>query len=932
MAWDRTGIGWVSVARRGFARGLPTCNYVSDHAPVRAHAQTSGEIVSGAEHVRLDEADEGTAPWRAWGPYLAERAWGTVREDYSDSGASWHYFPHDDARSRAYRWNEDGLAGISDDRQTFCFALAMWNERDAILKERIFGLAGPEGNHGEDAKEYWWYLDSTPTHSWMTWRYHYPQEAFPYWDLVHTNWNRGRSGPQYNLVDTDIFDDNRYWAVTVDYAKAGPTDLCVRVTVANRGAERCRMHLLPTLWFRNTWAWDIPEPGKPTIHALRADDTGPARLVGEHADLGRITLRGDGDPTPLACDNETNEQRISGGPSRSPYPKDGINDHLIHGAATVNPDGVGTKAALRYILDVAPGEEVRIRLRLSLDGSVTLDEVDTTVASSLLGTGFDEMMATRHAEADEFFAGLTPPSATPDEALVVRQAIAGLMWTKQFFHFDVARWLAGDPTIPVIEHRAWGRNARWAHMRCHDVISVPDAWEYPWYACWDLAFHAVAIARADPGYAKEQVLLLLQDRYMRRNGQLPAYEWAFDDVNPPVHAWAALRVFEIDGSRDHDFLGQVMHKLLLNFNWWVNSKDSKGNGVFGGGFLGLDNVAPFDRSGSVPIDGTLDQSDGTAWMAMFALNMMDIALVLARKDRSYRELAATFLEQFATIAAAMYEQDLWDESDGFFYDVVRAASGGSIPMKVRSVVGLLPLAAVSTLDDEHLTGMPGLKSRLEQLSASAPGRYDIISARHTPDAADQRLLAVAGADRLVRVLAPMLDEAEFLSPYGVRSLSAVYRDEPYAVWLGGQMFTVPYEPGDSTHATFGGNSNWHGPIWYPTNYLLIESLRRYARFFGADLTVEYPTGSGTMLTLDRIADDLSARLVRGFLNDDSGRRPIFGDVELFQRDPGWHDLLPFHEYFHGDTGAGMGASHQTGWTALVAELIFQLHDTSADDR
>lgn len=887
--------------------------------PKPGRRSASGEIVSGAEHARRDEADTGTAPWRAWGPYLAERAWGTVREDYSDSGASWHYLPHDDARSRAYRWNEDGLAGICDDGQTFCFALAMWNERDAILKERIFGLAGPEGNHGEDAKEYWWYLDSTPTHSWMRWRYHYPQEAFPYWDLVHTNWNRGRSGPQYNLVDTDVFDDSRYWAINVDYAKAGPTDMCVRVTVANRGPERSRLHMLPTMWFRNTWAWDIPEPdGKPTIRGLRADGEGPARLVGEHPEMGRVVLRGDREPTPLACDNETNERRISGRPSRSPYPKDGINDHLIHGAATVNPDCVGTKAALQYVLDVAPGEQVEIRLRLTLDGEVAVESED-------LGAGFDEIMAVRQAEADEFFTELTPASASPDEALVVRQAVAGLMWTKQFFHFDVARWLAGDPTNPVIEHRAWGRNAKWAHMRCHDVISVPDAWEYPWYACWDLAFHAVAIARADPGYAKEQVLLLLQDRYMSRNGQLPAYEWAFDDVNPPVHAWAALRVFEIDGSWDYDFLAQVMHKLLLNFSWWVNSKASLGNSVFGGGFLGLDNVAPFDRSGHLPVDGTLDQSDGTAWMAMYALNMMDIALVLTRRDRPYRDLAATFLEQFASIASAMYEQGLWDESDGFFYDVVRAADGTSSPMKVRSVVGLLPLVATSTLGEADLAEVPGLRTRLEQLIAGQPGDLGIVSAEHGHDSADQRLLAVVGADRLARVLAPMLDEAGFLSPYGVRSLSAAYRDEPYEVWLGGQMFTVSYEPGDSTHATFGGNSNWRGPIWFPTNYLLIEALRRYGRFFGTGLTVEFPTGSGRNVTLDEVADDLSARLVRGFLDDGDGRRPIFGDIELFQRDPAWHDLLPFHEYLHGDTGAGLGASHQTGWTALVAELIFQLH-------
>jgi hypothetical protein len=868
----------------------------------------------GAEQDRLAEADAGAAAWKAWGPYVSERAWGTVREDYSEWGTAWDYFPHDHARSRAYRWNEDGLAGVCDDQQRFCLGLAMWNGVDPIIKERIFGLAGPEGNHAEDAKEYWWYLDSTPTHSWMRWRYHYPQRAFPYSELVEVNGSRGREEPEYELADTGVFADDRYWAVTVDYAKAGPTDLCVRITVDNRGPDDATLHLLPTLWFRNTWAWGLP--GRDHVPTIHADGT---RLVGEHQKMGRLTLTGDGAPTPLCCDNETNEQRLTGRPNRSPYPKDGINDHLLHGAETVNLDGVGTKAALHYTLDVPAGGSAEVRVRLVLD-----DIGDEPAPAADLTDGFADVLAARLTEADEFFADLTPVSVTKDEAMVLRQAVAGLMWSKQFYHYDVSRWLAGDPgcDAPPDRHQH-GRNAHWWHLTNCDVIAMPDKWEYPWYAAWDLAFHCVAIAHVDPEYAKQQLLLLLQEWYMHPNGQLPAYEWAFSDVNPPVHAWAALRVFEIDGSRDFDFLARVLHKLLLNFTWWVNRKDAGGNNVFEGGFLGLDNVGPFDRGAALPVAGDLEQSDGTAWMAMYALNLLEISVVLAHRDRSYADLAPKFFEHFAYIAAAAYEQGLWDDDDAFFYDTLRTVDGERVPLKVRSVVGLLPLAATTTISSLTLSRLPEFAARLRWFLANKPEYSDVVGARRIQRGQQHRLLSMVGPDQLVRILSRMLDEEEFLSPHGLRALSRAHLEHPYTVNLGGIEFGVGYEPAESCEGVFGGNSNWRGPVWFPVNYLLIEALRRFGRFFGDDLLVEYPTRSGEKRSLDEIADDLSRRLVALFLDDPDGRRPAFGDTELFQDDPNWHDNLLFFEYFHGDTGKGLGASHQSGWTALVADLILQ---------
>jgi len=876
------------------------------------------------ERIRLAAADAGELAWRAWGPYVAERAWGTVREDYSEHGTAWDYFPHDHARSRAYRWNEDGMAGVCDDRQTFCFGLALWNGADPILKERMFGLGGDGGNHGEDVKDYWWYEDSTPTHSWMRWRYHYPQAAFPYDALVAVNGMRGRDETEYELVDTGVFHDDRFWAVTVDYAKADPMDLCVEITVANRGDEPARLHVLPSLWFRNTWAWGLP--GRDQIPVLTGDGD---QLVGQHPILGQLVLQGDGDPTPLLCDNDSNAERLWGLPSRSPYPKDGINDHVVTGADTVNPDRTGTKGALHYQLDVPAGGERRIRLRLTLTapppGEGPAPRLD-------VGAGHAATLAARRAEADRYYDTVIPPGASADERLVARRALAGVLWSKQFYHFDVAQWLAGDPASPPPpDGRRHGRNSAWWHMNSFDVISMPDPWEYPWYAAWDLAFHCSTLARVDPGFAKEQVLLLLREWYMHPNGQIPAYEWAFADVNPPVHAWAALRVFDIDGRRDFDFLARVMHKLLLNFTWWVNRKDINGNNVFEGGFLGLDNVGPFDRSAALPVAGVLEQCDGTGWMATYALNMLDMALTLAVHDPTYTDIATKFLEHFAYIAAAAYHQGLWDEEDSFFYDQLRLPDGSTLPLRVRSVVGLLPLAATTTLSSGTFARLPELGARLRWFLTNKPEYADVIGARRLAgDGRQRRLLSMVGPDQIMRILAPMLDEEEFLSPYGLRTLSRRHADEPFTVSLGGQDFTVGYEPAESTSGLFGGNSNWRGPIWMPTNYLLICALRDFAGFFGEDLLVEYPTRSGSKRTLGAIADDISERLISLFVRDEHGRRPMYGACEIFQNHPEWRDMIAFPEYFHGDNGAGLGAWHQTGWTALVADLILTIRATGRD--
>jgi hypothetical protein len=843
-------------------------------------------------------ADDARA-WKRWGPYLSERAWGTVREDYSANGDAWGYLPHDHARSRTYRWNEDGLAGLCDDQQRLCFALSFWNGVDAILKERIFGLTGNEGNHGEDAKELWWYLDSTPTHSWMRWAYLYPQGEFPYERLLNENRARGRLDPEFELLDTGLLDGDRYWDVTADYAKASPEDVCIRIRVRNAGPEAATLHVLPTVWFRNTWSWGLDDR-KPVL----VDRDGV--LVAEHHSLGRMVLVGDSAPERLFCDNESNSLRLWGveGPA---FPKDGIADHVVHGAPTVNPEHTGTKAALWHRLTVAAGETTEIRLRLSPEETVVNDE-------------WAQAMVDREHEADDFYAALTPADAGAEEARLLRQALAGMLWTKQFFHFDVDRWLDGDPARPAPpEERKHGRNHEWRHLNNADVISMPDKWEYPWYATWDLAFHCVPLALVDRQFAKDQLVLLCREWYMHPNGQLPAYEWSFSDVNPPVHAWAALRVFESDGRRDYEFLGRVFQKLLLNFTWWVNRKDAAGMNVFEGGFLGLDNIGPIDRSAHLPVEGRLAQADGTAWMAMYCLNLLEMALVLAEYDSLYEDMATKFLEHFAYIATA--SEALWDEEGGFYHDVVELADGERLPLRVRSAVGLLPLAATTTMGPATLARLPDFAARLRWFAENKPAFAASIAHTHRREGVEGRLLSVVPPERLSRVLAAMLDESEFLSSHGLRALSARHRDEPFTIDLAGMRYSVGYEPAESTTTLFGGNSNWRGPVWFPVNVLLVEAVERFARFYGDDVTVECPTGSGQHRTLSQVADELSRRLVATFLDDADGRRPAFGPAEKLQQDPALHERMLFNEYFHGDTGAGLGASHQTGWTGLVADLI-----------
>jgi hypothetical protein len=856
---------------------------------------------SGAEHARLAQGGHHDSPWRSWGPYLAERAWGSVREDYSADGDAWASFPFEHARSRVYRWNEDGLAGFCDYDQTWCLAFAFWNGRDPILKERLFGLANSQGNHGEDVKERYWFVDGVPSHSWMSWRYHYPQDAYPYEELLGENARRSRLDPEFEVDDTGVFDNDRFFDIGVDYAKAGPTDLCVRVTVANRGSDTATLEVLPTLWFRNTWAWGLP--GADQMPRITCDG---ARLTAIHQNAGELSLTGESGPDAgfvesLACDNETNAALLYGAANRSPYPKDGIGDHVVRDAPTVRPEGYGTKAALRYRITVAGGQTRELRFRLRQRGAG-----DGAAAS------FDDVMRDRRAEADEFYAALRPTSASDDEMRIVRQAAAGLLWSKQFFHYDVERWLTGDPAgPPPPPGRGKIRNGRWRHVNNGDVLLMPDTWEYPWFAAWDLAFHCVTLAHFDPVFAKRQLLLLLREWYMHPNGQLPAYEWNFSDVNPPVHAWAALRVFEIAGDDDYDFLERAFHKLLLNFTWWVNREDVDGNNLFAGGFLGLDNIGPFDRSKLSPDLGRLEQSDGTSWMAMYCLDLLDMALTLAMHDPTYEDVATKFFEHFARIATAAKRQGLWDATDGFFYDQIRLPDGTRIPVKVRSLVGLVALCAVSHVDDDHLARLPSFAERLRWFTTN---RSEYTSTVVETDRGDT-LFAVVTPAQLRRLLERVLDEAEFLSPHGVRSVSAFHRSHPCTIALDGQTFRVDYEPGESTTPLFGGNSNWRGPVWMPLNMLIVESLRRFDRHLGPGFTVAVPTGDGRRATLAEAAHELSRRLISLFVPDDAGRTPAAGSREW---PPG---LLLFHEYFHGDTGAGLGASHQTGWTALVAHLV-----------
>jgi hypothetical protein len=874
-----------------------------------------------AEHERIASAPAGLpGEWKAIGPYVSERAWGTVREDYSADGKAWAYFPYEHGRSRAYRWNEDGLAGICDLAQRMCFALAFWNGRDPFLKERIFGLAGPEGNHGEDAKEYWWYVDATPTASWLSWRYHYPQAEFPYARLRAENARRGKVDREFELADTGVFDGDRYWQITADYAKAAPRDLCLRLRIRNAGPEAAELHVLPTLWFRNRWSWEEGIP-RPAIRAGPNQTSGAASAIAEEENLGRWRLAAGPDPAGalpqlVFCQNETNAALLYGAPAQTPYPKDGINDHVVAGAGTVDPAQRGTKMACWYRVGVAAGATAELRLRLARDDS----------GSALdLGPGFDRTLADRAREADEYYATLRPQGATDDEAAVMRQAFAGMVWSQQFYHYDVARWLDGDPTQPLPPaSRRSRRNAGWRHLNNHDIIAMPDKWEYPWYAAWDLAFHCVVLAHTDPAAAKHQLLLICREWYMHPNGQLPAYEWNFSDVNPPVQAWAALAVFRIDGGTDFDFLARAFHKLLINFTWWVNRKDAIGDNVFEGGFLGLDNIGPFDRSAMLPGGVVLEQSDGTAWMAKFCLNMLEISLRLANHDRSYEGVAVKFFEHFAVIASAMGE--LWDEQDGFFYDRLRMPDGSAKTVRARSMVGLLPLFAAVEVKASLWESLPDFRARARWFIDHKPH----LSACLRFFARDNRpeLIALVDESRLRRVLARMLDEAEFLSPYGLRSLSRFHRDHPLVVALDGHEARLDYEPAESRTGLFGGNSNWRGPVWFPLNFLALESLRHLHATLGERFTVDLPTGSGVQATLGEVADEIERRLLRLFLLDDKGRRPVYGESALFQRDPAWRDRILFYEYFNGDTGEGLGASHQTGWTALVGALVANRRDRS----
>jgi hypothetical protein len=880
--------------------------------------------VAGTEADRLAEDTRRERNWKRWGPYLAERQWGTVREDYSAYGDCWNYFPHDHARSRAYRWGEDGLLGITDRQGRLCFALALWNGRDPILKERLFGLTGPEGNHGEDVKELYYYLDSSPTHSYLKALYKYPQAEFPYERLVRENRERGRQDAELELADTGVFDGDRYFDVVAEYAKAGPEDILIRITVSNRGPEAATLHLLPTLWFRNTWSWGRGGEGywpRPTLRRA-----GPGLIEAEHASLGRYVLEAaagpDGAaPALLFTENETNTERLFGVTNRLPWVKDAFHRYLIEGETeAVNPEAMGTKAAARYELEVPAGGERVVRLRL---------REEALSGRAPFGPEFDRTFRRRIEETDAFYAERIPEAATADERRVVRQGYAGLLWSKQFFYYVTRQWLEGDPAQPAPpESRLGGRNADWGHVYNRDVISMPDAWEYPWYAAWDLAFHMIPFARIDPAFAKEQLLLLLREWYMHPNGQIPAYEFAFGDVNPPVHAWAVWRVYKMTGprgQRDRLFLERAFQKLLLNFTWWVNRKDPEGRNLFAGGFLGMDNVGVFDRSQPLPTGGHLEQADGTAWMAFYCNTMLSIALELASEDPAYEDLASKFFEHFIAIADAMNNlggTGLWEEDEGFYYDQLHV-EGQHIPLRVRSLVGIMPLVAVEVLDEGMLEGLDGFKRRMNWFLRNREDLARSIACMQPRerDGHPRRLLAIPTRERLVRVLRYLLDETEFLSPHGVRSVSRVHRERPYRFDVMGQPYTVDYVPGEGNTGLFGGNSNWRGPVWFPINFLVIEALERYHHFYGDELRVECPVGSGRMLTLQEVAAELSARLATIFLADPSGRRPCHGEDERYAADPHWRELVLFHEYFHGDTGRGLGASHQTGWTALAVRCI-----------
>ncbi len=881
-----------------------------------------------AEQLRLQESREKDVPWKQWGPYLSERQWGTVREDYSEDGDAWNYFTHDQARSRAYRWGEDGLAGISDDRQRLCFALALWNGNDPILKERLFGLTNAEGNHGEDVKEYYFYLDSTPTHSYMKYLYKYPQAAYPYADLLEQNSCRSRSDYEYELIDTGVFHEDRYFDVFVEYAKSSPDDILVEITIHNRGPVVAALHVLPTLWFRNRWAWR-PELPRPALK--RWDDVQGESIVHvtEHR-IGERFLYCDGKPGLLFTENETNSERLFGKPNATPYVKDGINDFVVNSVAgSVNRAGVGTKVAAHYQVTVQPNQSEVLRLRLTNVAPEGWSQYNGHTGQPF-GEGFEKTFATRRSEADAFYADLTPQSLDADQANVMRQALAGMLWSKQFYYYDVDRWLEERGCDPFKAVRKLApRNDQWHHMYNGDVISMPDKWEYPWYAVWDLAFHVLALSLVDADFGKQQLKLVLREGYIHPNGQIPAYEWNFGDVNPPVHAWSTIFTYRLDkaerGEGDKEWLKSCFQKLLLNFTWWVNRKDRTGRNAFEGGFLGLDNIGVFDRSKPLPTGGYLEQADGTAWMALFSQNLLEIAAELAITDPDYAEMATKFVEHFLWIASSMTNiaggTGMWDEDDGFFYDVLRLPDGGSKRLKVRSMVGLLPLCAVTVFDGELLAKYPAIGERLHHFLRSRP---EIAASIHDPEKqgiAGRRLTSIVDENKLRRVLEKMLDENEFLSPYGIRSLSRYHENNPYVMDVGGEEYRVNYLPAESDTGMFGGNSNWRGPIWMPVNAVIIRALLQYYSYYGDSFTVECPTGSGRFMNLHQVAEELGRRLSNIFLKDSDGRRPMHGGCEKFQTDPHWRDHLQFYEYFHGDNGAGLGANHQTGWTGLVARLL-----------
>ncbi len=872
-------------------------------------------IVDVTEQKRLNEAREARVPWKKWGPYLSERQWGTVREDYSEDGNAWNYFTHEQARSRAYKWGEDGLGGLCDDQQRLCFALALWNERDPILKERLFGLTNSEGNHGEDVKEYYFYLDSTPTHSYMKYLYKYPQREFPYRDLVETNGRRSREEFEYELLDTGVFDDDRYFDVFVEYAKQGPEDVLIRITVHNRGPGAARLRLLPTLWFRNTWSWGHDDR-KPSLR-----EVAPGTVQASHHELGDYWLHCDGEPELLFTENESNAQRLWGQPNASPYVKDAFHSCVISGRReAVNPAKAGTKAAAHYVLDVPGGGSKTVRLRLA------------AASNKDAFAGFDQTFTSRIADADEFYERITPPSLTEDQRRVHRQALAGMLWSKQYYYFDLEQWLREHRSHPLLESaRHDVRNTQWFHMLNADVISMPDKWEYPWYAAWDLAFHTISLSLVDFDFAKEQLLLMLRSLYFHPSGQIPAYEWNFSDVNPPVHAYATLWLYKYEkqlGRSDLRFLERSFQGLMLNFNWWVNRKDPEGRNVFAGGFLGLDNIGIFDRSAPLPTGGSLEQADGTAWMAFYCQNMLEMALILTEYDAVYEEVAFKFVQHFLWITYAMdrrgeHRDEMWDEQDGFFYDLLLLPDGQAMRLKVRSLVGLLPLCATTVFEEDAVTRYPKLIELVNQFRKRHP---ELISQVAPTDAGfigfkNRRLLSILSKRKLERVLGYLLDEKEFLGPHGIRSLSRHHLEHPFEFYAGGEQYKVQYLPAESNTGMFGGNSNWRGPVWMPVNALIVRALVNMYAFYGDEFKVQCPTGSGQLMTLFEVAQEIVRRLTGTFLRDSNGQRPVYGGNRKFQDDPHWRDLILFYEYFHGDNGAGLGASHQTGWTGLVAPLL-----------